>query len=188
MRRARSCRSAAFSKSLSNQNKFKAGWVRDAHGLKGELYVQLFAKRADWLESFEQFWLETKSGVESFEVERAKPHKDGLIVKSKSIQDRTQAEALKGAPFFIPDHYLVAKEGDRIFLKQIEGFKAFDGPRDLGVIKNFATNGAQDLLVVQSPEKEILIPFISVFIQQIDYENQTVIFDLPEGLDSVGEE
>lgn len=188
MRRAQSCKSAAFSKSLNNQNKFKAGWVKDAHGLKGELYIQLFAKQADWLDSFEQFWLETKTGVESFEVERAKPHKDGLIVKSGAIADRTRAEGLKGAQFFIPSEYLVANEGESIFLKQIDSFKVIDGDKDLGVIKSFSSNGAQDLLVVESPAGEVLIPFVDAFIKNIDFEKRTIFLELPEGLVTMGEE
>jgi len=173
---------------LNNQNKFKAGWVRDAHGLKGELYIQLFAKQADWLDSFEQFWLETKTGVESFEVARAKPHKDGLIVKSDAIADRTRAEGLKGAQFYIPSEYLVAEEGVSIFLKQIAGFKVIDGDKELGVIKDFATNTAQDLLVVQGSEKEILIPFVEAFVKTIDFDQRTLFLELPEGLVTVGEE
>lgn len=188
MRRARSCKNAAFSKSLNNQSKFKVGWVRDAHGLKGELYIQLFAKQADWLESFKQFWLETKTGLEAFEVARAKPHKDGLIVKSNAIEDRTHAEKLKGAQFFIPNEYLVAKEGESIFLKQIEGFKVVEADQELGIIKSFATNGAQDLLVVQGIEKEMLIPFVEAFVKNIDYDLKTLFVELPEGLLTVGEE
>lgn len=166
---------------------FKAGWVRDAHGLKGELYIQLFAKKADWLKEFKQYWLETPKGRQVYEVDRAKPHRDGLIVKSKAIVDRTQAEGLKGAAFLIPAEYLAAKEGDTIFLKQIEGFKVVNGERELGAIIGFATNGAQDLLTVKTATKEILIPFVEAFIRQIDFDNRVVIMELPDGLDDAGE-
>jgi 16S rRNA processing protein RimM len=172
---------------LSNPDIFKAGWVRDAHGLKGELYIQLAAKKADWLDSFEEFWLETRDGRKGFSVERAKPHKDGLIVKSDKIQDRTQAEALKGADFLIPTAYLDAAEGETIFLKQIEGFRLRNGENEMGVIVGFASNGAQDLLTVKTATKEILVPFVADFIRQIDFDNRVVIMELPEGLDDEGE-
>ena len=173
---------------MNNQNTFKAGWVRDAHGLKGELYIQLFAKRADWLNSFKEFWLETASGRQSFTVDRAKPHKDGLIVKSKIIIDRTQAEGLKGAAFLIPADYLKANPGETIYLKEIEGFTVQNGNVQIGSIVGFATNGVQDLLTVKTNKKEILIPFVEAFIRQIDFDNRVVFMELPEGLDDAGEE
>lgn len=188
MRPAPSFKNEAFWKLSSNiilpEDSFKAGWVKDAHGLKGELYIQLFAKRADWLDDFEEFWLK-KNGIVHFHVERAKPHKDGLIVKTAELKDRTPVEALRGAEFYIPGGYLEADPEDGIFLKQIDGFEVHDGDRPLGAIVGFGTNGAQDLLRVKHPVsgREVLIPFVEAFLKQIDFDKRIVFMELPEGLD-----
>ncbi|MEK6555670.1 MAG: ribosome maturation factor RimM, partial [Bdellovibrionota bacterium] len=75
---------------------FEVGRVKDAHGLKGELFVRLFAGRADWLDRFTVGYLVSpdESEVQQFEVEEASPHKDGLILKM-GLTDRTPAEKLK---------------------------------------------------------------------------------------------
>ena len=157
--------------------------MKDAHGLKGELYVQLFAKKADWLSSFKEFTLQSKTGqITTYRVDLAKPHRDGLIVRTSQIVDRTQAEGLKGSTFLIPSSYLKAKAGDTIYLAQIQGFTVRDGERVIGVIESFSTNGAQDLLNVKSATKEALIPFVDAFLKQIDFDNRVVIMELPPGL------
>jgi 16S rRNA processing protein RimM len=166
---------------------YAVGWVKDAHSLKGELYIQLFAKQADWLSSFKIFWLKPKSAdfsaIVQFEVAKAKAHKDGLIVKSNAIIDRTAAEKLKGFTFLIPESYLEAKPSEGIFLLQIKGFKVFDLDRELGFVSGFSTNNMQDLLIVNNGSREILIPYVDAFIKRVDFDNQRILMELPPGLE-----
>ena len=73
------------------------GKIKDAHGLKGELYVLLFAKTADWLEDFAEAHLgedghEDGTTLTTFTVLDAKPHKKGLRLKLENFKDRTEAE------------------------------------------------------------------------------------------------
>lgn len=167
-----------------NSSVLKVGWVKDAHGLKGELYIQLFAKKADWLPSLKEFWLENESGRTQFTVARAQPHRDGLIVKPNETHDRTEAERLKGRAFLIPEGYIQASEGENIFLGQILGFTVFDGEREVGLVEGFSTNGVQDLLNVRNADKMFYVPFVEAFIRQIDYEGRRVVMELPPGLES----
>jgi 16S rRNA processing protein RimM len=175
-----------LSNNISPEKTFHAGWVKDAHGLKGELYIQLFAKKADWLDSFKEFWLKDKLfQITHHKVQRSKIHKDGLIVKPEGLNDRTPAEALKGAQFYIPDGYLEAAPEQGIFLKQILGFEVRNGDRSMGEILGFGTNGMQDLLRVKTPEalNEVLIPFVEAFLKEIDFDKRIVFMELPDGLD-----
>lgn len=175
------------SSSSPDRARLKVGWVKDAHGLKGELYVQLLAKKADWLTSFKEFWLEDKLGkVTRYTVERAQPHRDGLIVKPHETSDRNQTELLKGHVFHIPEDYLHAREGENIFLHEIAGFTVWNGDKEIGKIEGFSTNGAQDLLNVRSDTKEFYVPFVTAFIREIDRDGRRIIMDLPPGLE--GEE
>ncbi len=165
----------------------KVGKVKDAHGLKGELYVLLFAKEAPWLKKLKNFHLtkETPTGIIEtliFSLKSAKPHRDGLIVVTGEIKDRTQAEGLKGFAFEIPKEILVSKKGDTPYLIEILGFEVFDGLRLVGLIQDFSSNNEQDLLVVESAIRFFEIPFVEAFIEKIDYTSKTIIMKLPEGL------
>lgn len=165
----------------------KVGKVKDAHGLKGELYVLIFAKEAPWIKQLKAFRLvkESPSGenqILNFSLKTAKPHRDGLIVVTGEIKDRTEAEALKGCAFEIPKKILVSRKGDTPYLIEIMGFEVFDQEQIIGVVQNFSSNTEQDLLVVESPIRFFEIPFVEAFIDSIDYENKKIFMKIPEGL------
>jgi 16S rRNA processing protein RimM len=162
------------------------GHVKDAHGIKGELYIHLYAGQADWLKKLKEVRLKSAKGHEVFTIERTRPHKEGLIFQLKEIKDRTKAESYKGRTFEIPTELLKSKSGESYFLYEILGYEVIDEKLgSVGFVKDFSYNGAQDLLMV-SPKTinapEYLIPFIKPFTQKIDEENKTIYMSLPDGL------
>jgi 16S rRNA processing protein RimM len=168
------------------------GWVKQAHGIRGELFVQLYAREADWLNHLNDIFLlaPNASALKSWAVEVARPHKEGLIVKLKGCDDRNTSETMRKSGVYIPEDLLVADEGEGIYLKQILGFEVIDpaGVR-LGKITGFGTNGVQDLLHVETAKgSEALVPFVEAFIVNIDFDKQQVKMDLPQGLIDLEEE
>lgn len=163
------------------------GKIKEAHGLRGDLYVLIFAGEAAWEEDLREFCLakdETLSDKKIFQVEKSKVFKQGLMIKPEGVVDRTAAEKLKGQLFFISADLLVADEGDEIYLEEIEGFQTWTVDGDvIGPIVGFSTNTMQDLLVIRNSRgKNVEVPFVEAFVSEIDYENKKVILDLPEGL------
>jgi 16S rRNA processing protein RimM len=161
------------------------GKVKDAHGLKGELYITLFAKEAAWLPSLKTIQLKVSETAQStnFSVKNARLHKGGLIVMTHEIRDRNEAEALKGSLFEIPSEFLVSKKGESIYLKEIEGFSVqIEGQSELATIVGFGSNGAQDLLLLKMPHGEFEVPFVEAFVKEINYSQQKLHLNLPPGL------
>jgi 16S rRNA processing protein RimM len=161
------------------------GKVREAHGLKGDLYILIFSGDVSWVTKVKTFALKNKGGeVDTYEIERIKPFKKGVIVKGKGITDRTLAEGLEHSEFLIDAELLVSKPGETIFLNEILNFKLKDVEQVvLGDIVGFSSNGVQDLLVIQTKAaKKVEVPFIDEFIKKIDFKHQAVVMDLPEGL------
>ncbi|MDG0816516.1 ribosome maturation factor RimM [Bdellovibrio svalbardensis] len=161
------------------------GKVREAHGLKGDLYVLIFSGDISWAKRLKKFSLQLKGSDESqeFTVERVKPFKKGIIVKAAEVADRTAAEALEHFEFSIEEDLLTSKPGETIYLSEIKNFKLKDPEQNiLGEIVDFSSNGAQDLLVVDIKGKKVEVPFVDAFIKKIDFKHQSVVMDLPEGL------
>lgn len=161
------------------------GKVKDAHGIKGELFITLFPKEAAWLNKLKTVALrQTETGpvTKTFTIKSARVHKGGLIVKTQEISDRNGAEELKGYFFEIPEEFLVSEKGDAIYLTEIENFEVRHGETKIGKITAFSTNGAQDLLVVKTKNGVFDIPFVDKFVKKIDYENKFIEMDLPDGL------
>lgn len=162
------------------------GKVREAHGLKGDLYVLVFSGDISWAKRMKKFSLQGKGEAEpqEFTVERVKPFKKGFIVKAAEVADRTAAEGLEHFEFLVEEDLFVSKPGETIYLSEIKNFKVKDPEQKiLGEIVGFSSNGVQDLLVVDvGGGKNAEIPFVEAFIKKIDFKHQSVVMDLPEGL------
>lgn len=190
----RSYTNAVSSKSSSNSSFSPAnfpgfhcvGWVQSAHGLRGELFVRLYAGVADWQNDAENLslLLKNESSLKSFSIHKMSAHKDGFIVKFNEVRDRNHADALAKSGVYVSEDLLQSDEGEPVFLKQIDGFEVLDKEGALlGKITGFGSNGPQDLLKVQTPAmKEALVPLVDAFLVHIDFDKQTVTMDLPPGL------
>ncbi|MBY0451685.1 MAG: ribosome maturation factor RimM [Bdellovibrionaceae bacterium] len=173
---------------MSNENSPKlvqVGKVMDAHGIRGDLYCLVFSGDVSWTDDLEVLYLKAAftSKVESHEVKRLKEFKKGFIVTLKDVVDRNQAEMLKGAELWAPADLFVSEDGDSIYLKEILHFNLADEAFGaIGPITGFSTNTAQDLLMVSYQNEIIEIPFVKEFVVKIDFEAQTILTKLPEGL------
>ncbi len=158
--------------------------MRDAHGLKGEIFVALKAKRADWLDALEIMRLSGPSlEPKEFTVKSARAHKDGLIVVLDDVTDRSQAESLRGRWVEIPQAYIVADEGESLFLGQYLGLKIKDKTLgEVGKVVDLTSNGAQDMLVVETKKGRFEIPLVEDFVLETDLKSGVILMDLPEGL------
>ena len=164
----------------------RVGKMKDAHGIRGELFIVLFASEAYWLKSLKDIRLVKEDGLAApiiFEVKSARAHKNGFIVKTTSIKDRNEAETLKGLLLEIPEEFLVSKPGEAIFLREIFGFKVSTVAQgEIGPIVGFSSNVAQDLLVVETAKGQFEIPYVKPFVKKVDYVAKTILLDLPVGL------
>lgn len=172
---------------MSESQWTKVGKIKDAHGLRGDLYVLIFSKDISWAKEIEHFAvapMDQEQNKKTFKIEKIKGFKDGVMIKAQGVQDRTQAEALRGQMFYLPADIFESDEGETIYLKEIQGFQVHDQDGNvLGPILDFSTNTIQDLLVVElSTGKKVEIPFVEDFILEIDFASKVVHMDLPEGL------
>ncbi len=159
----------------------QVGKVKDAFHLRGEVYILIFSGEWDWIDDLEHCQI----GGKTYQVKKAREHKDGLVLSLNEVTDRTQAEYLRGKMFCIPQELLISQEGETIYLSEIAGFKVVDSnSQNSGVIESFSSNGDQDLLVlkVEGKVKPVEIPFVEDFIDEIEFENKLIRMNLPEGI------
>ena len=95
------------------------GKIKDAQGLKGDVFVLIFSGEVSWQTKVKSVLLCDSEGDQQgqlFEIQNLRPHKQGLVVKLKGIENRNQSEELKGKLFLISAEHFVSKKGERIFL------------------------------------------------------------------------
>jgi 16S rRNA processing protein RimM len=156
------------------------GRVIRPHGIRGELKVSL-------AESFEaeglDLQVETASGIRTLHVEALRGTESSPILKFKGIDDRNEAESLKGAILSAAKSRCPKLAEDAHFISELVGLtvQTPDG-QPIGRIEDVWNRPGQDIIVVRSGDKEILIPSVKAFIKSIRLEQGLMIVEPIEGL------
>lgn len=168
------------------------GKIRRAHGIRGELFLISFSKSFDWMEDIKEANLlrreanaegEVSEVLHKFKIKKAKDHKVGRILKLEGMNDRNLAESFEGSLFQVPNTIFDNAENEDFYLLELEGFQLVDpAGNELAKITGFSTNNAQDLLLVTNDDGEFQVPYVKEWIEQLDFANQKVVINLPEGL------
>ena len=66
---------------------------------------------------------------------------------------------------------------------QLIDFQVIDVDNNIiGIIQSIDYNRVQPLIKIKKGEKEILAPYVDVFIEKIDINNKTIHVNFPDGL------
>lgn len=170
---------------MNNKNRH-VGKIKQAHGLRGEVYVLIFSKDITWIKKLKTIVLVQNNIEKTITVLKAKPFKDGLILSLDQITDRNQSEAIQGSEVWIDQNLFKSNPDETPYLLEIENFDIDDKRLGtIGKISGFLFNGLQDLLVVtdiNNSEIKYEIPFVDQFVLKIDSDRKILFMDLPEGL------
>ena len=108
----------------------------------------------------------------------------GLLVKLDSVNDRSQAEALRGEFFTVPRTDLKPLPSGSFYHFQIIGIGTWtEGGDYLGEVTEILSTGANDVYVVQEEgKKEVLVPALHSVILEVSPDNNRMVVCLPVGL------
>ncbi len=166
------------------------GKVHSAQGIRGDLYISIFAEEANWAEQWDRLYCSKKNEdkpQQSFKIIKKRQHQKqkrwGFVVSVEGVADRNQSEAMVGSNVYIPEHFLVSGEGEDLYLREVLGFRVLDQQRgDVGEVVGFSGNSMQDILVIKNDIGEYEVPFVSPIHLQTDKEKQQLLMDIPQGL------
>ena len=161
-----------------------------SHGIKGEIFIRPFNSQAHWPQGISSI----KIGERFFLMEYYSSHKQGFIVKLKGCDTKEDADQLKSKPVFLAKEDFISAKGEDIYLMELLGFDIFStGYGKLGKVIQFQTGKKRDFLVVSSDSNKktaeaqllsesqnYLVPFVSTYIQKIDFEKKELILNLPK--------
>lgn len=116
-------------------------------------------------------------------VESARDHRNRFLVKFEGIEDRESAETLRG-PLYVPSDEARELEPGEFWEHDLTGLdvvRAVSGDV-VGKVARIEEGPAQDLLVVETPAGERLVPFVAEIVVEVDVGAGKVTVDPPEGL------
>ena len=139
---------------MQPEDLIEIGTIVAPQGLKGEVRV---TTNSDFPERFEQpgvRWLQFQSHQSPIEIElmRGKqlPGKNIFVIKLSGIDDRTQAESLRGAKLFVPKSDRPHLEKEEYHVADLVGLEVYDHNtgENIGVICNVFSAG-NDILEIK---------------------------------------
>ncbi len=163
------------------------GVIVGAHGIKGEVKLKSFTSDPASIGRYGP--LQSSSG-QSFEITKLKAAKDDFIAALKNVNDRNEAETLKGVELFVSREKLPELKTHEAYAHDLMGLDVvLENGTTLGKLVAMPNFGAGDLLevAVDGNSETLLIPFTNAFVPQEDFSNGKIIVNLPEGYLDEGE-
>jgi len=116
-------------------------------------------------------------------VESVRPKGKLLLLKLGGVDDRTAAQALRGAELGVSGGSVSPVPEGQYYVHDMVGCKVIGkSGRLVGEVRDVVRMPASDVFVVDGPGGEVLIPFVDAFVRRIDLENKRVEIDEIEGL------
>jgi 16S rRNA processing protein RimM len=155
------------------------GEVTRAHGVHGEVAVR---NRSDNPDRWVAGATVLRPDGRPLTVAAVRVHGDRLLVTFAEIDDRTQAEALRGVELAVPVSSLPPLGEMEWWPHQLEGCTVTtEAGRDLGTVREVILNPANDLWVAVDAEGvETLVPALRSLLREVDVEaKRIVVRDVP---------
>ena len=166
------------------ENLMEIGQIVNTYGIKGFVKVVPFTDNINRFEDLKTVYVETKKGLENFEIEEVKYAKNTVLLKLKGIDDINIAEKYKNCYIKISRENAVKLPEDTYFIVDLLDIKVYtDEDIYLGNIIDVYPTGCNDIYVVKNEEgKQVLLPAIGEVIKTVDIQNKKMVVHLLDGL------
>lgn len=155
------------------------GTVAGVFGIKGWIKVRSDTEPATNILHYSPWFLHQNGQWIRYDVEEGQRHNKGLIAHLQGCDDRDLAALLVGYEIAI-DRSQLAKTGEgEYYWSDLIGLKVVNRQgRELGEIRSLMETGANDVLVVQNGNNEVLIPYVmDHYIDRVDLEQGRLYVD-----------
>ena len=167
----------------------EVGRIADAWGVKGWFKVlphsadpqALFSSRRWFLQPSER-GAKTFAGTVLLRIAESKEHSDTIVARAHDIDDRSGAEALRGARIFIARSSVPTAGDDEYYWVDLLGLDVVNREGvALGSVKELLSTGPQTVLVLEYEEHgkplERMIPFVATYVDDVDLAAKRITVD-----------
>ncbi len=168
-------------------NKIKVGFIRKAHGLKGEVKILPLTDDPKRFRKLKKLFLgkadEAEDHLKEYEVESVRFSIEEVILKFKESCDKDAADSLRGTSVYIDRNDAVSLNEWEFYTQDLIGLSVFYKEENVGKITDVLNTGANDNLeiLLNNNSKHIYYPFIRTFIDSVDLKNGCLTVNQYEG-------
>lgn len=172
------------------RNYLRIGKIISLHGIKGE--VKVFpttddVKRFDQLDKF--YIVDSDDADDSifantntYESEGVKYIKNTCILKIKGYDKIEDSTKFISKNIYVERSDAIKLDSNEFYIVDLIGLKCYIGQECIGNVNDVMKTKANSILVVDYNGKEVLVPMVSDFIEQIDIDKAFVRIKTLEGL------
>lgn len=161
------------------------GRIGRAHGIKGEVSVEVRTDEPETRLAPGAVLATDPAATGPLTIATGRVHSGRLMLRFEGVRDRNGAEALRGTLLIAEvDPDVTPEDPEEFYDHQLIDLDVVtvDG-REVGRITEISHLPHQDLLVVEQPDgTEVLIPFVTEIVPEIDLDQQRAVVDPPPGL------
>lgn len=156
----------------------EAGKIINTFGIRGELKVQPWSDRVDFLKQFKTVYISGKP----VRVVSVRVHQQNALITLEGVTDMDSALPFKNKIIEVRREDIKHKEGEH-FVADLIGLEARDADTGevLGKVTDVLAYPAQDLYEVKG-EKTYLIPDVPAFVEEINEAEGFISFHVLEGM------
>ena len=187
----------AFEPASLPADAIELGRIQDAWGIKGWVRILPHSADTEALTAASRWFLQPPEarfarGFDAFAgcvqvtLAEARHHSDGIVARIEGINDRNQAEALKGARICLPrSDFPPTPEGEYYWVDLIGLAVVNRQGEHLGVVRDLLSTGPTSVLVLEhstdgvDPRAERMIPFVSTYVDRVERSERRILVDWP---------
>ena len=168
------------------QEKLRVGTVVTTHGLKGEVKVYPTTDDPDRFYDLKKVFLDRSGSMENMlqlEVQNVRFFKNLAIVKFKDYDNIDDVLPFRKGELYVDRADAIPLQEGEYFIGDIIGCRVLDeNDKELGTVKEFLETGANDVMLVKTEGKDLMIPYCDPFILEKAPEEGYIRIHLIPGL------
>ena len=166
------------------------GLITSPQGINGKIKVKSLSDFEERFTKPGKRWIQ-KSNESPRELELTsgfkKPGKESFVITFKGIDNRNQAETLKGYKVLVKVNEIPQLSKEEFHLTQLVNLKVkILEKKQLNIVGKVINleNEKNNLLVIQllKNNKKVLVPFVKEIVPVVDIKNKFLIINPPSGL------
>jgi 16S rRNA processing protein RimM len=158
------------------------GVITGAQGVRGAVRIKSFTEVPEDVAAYGL--VENETGDRRFELRLLGAAKGVLIAEVPGVEDRNQAERLRGVQLYLPRVALPETEADEFYYADLIGLEAVLGDgTPIGRVRAVHDFGAGDTLELERPgSASVLVPFTRAVVPIVAPAEGRLVLDPPPGL------
>jgi len=190
--------SSSFKLSALPDDAVEVGRILDAWGVKGWLKILPHSTEPEALFSAKSWFLQVPdakfrpgfnafTGTVTIAVDEAKTHSDSVVAKIDGLDDRNDAESLRGCRIFLPRSAFPKASKDEYYWVDLIGLNVVNREGfALGSVRDLMATGPNSVLCVEYQAtqqdggvkaEERMIPFVSAYVDSVDIAGKLITVD-----------